>query len=123
MITVNFMILEKEWELRVLKSKPYKKKKSRKNSLGVTLGWKRRIDIHLKALTYNDTASREVITHELVHAYLGEMCLESCTEITVYDIEEFYCELMAKRGREILDLADKLLEYIKKHIVNGKIVL
>lgn len=116
MYTLNFKILNKSWHLRVLNPKPYDKKKKRKNSLGVTFSWKRRIDLHVEAIAFSEEAAKELIVHELYHAYKGEMCVHSATEITIDDVEEIDAELMAKRGRELLDLADTIYMAIAPNI-------
>lgn len=106
MVKINFEILNREWTLRVLNRKKYTKKNGN-DSVGITYGWKRRIDVGT-GVTHED------LCHELVHAYLAEMCMGSMNEISISDMEEFYAELMSKRGRELLDLADNLLEQIQR---------
>jgi hypothetical protein len=113
MITIKFEILNKEWVLRVLKRKKYNRTNGN-DSVAITDGWKRRIDIAPNGVDY------ETLVHELVHAYLVEMCVKTTNEITVSDLEEVYAELMAKRGRELLDLADKLMVQIE-HVLQAKI--
>lgn len=44
-----------------------------------------------------------------MHAYCYELCITSCTKIKADDWEEFFSELMSKYGRELLDLADKIM--------------
>jgi hypothetical protein len=82
--------------------------KNGNDSVAITTFHKRRIDLS----PYG--RDLETIVHELVHAYLHELCLHSTNEMTADDVEEVFCELMAKRGRELLDLADSL--YAKIHI-------
>lgn len=102
MIIVSFKLLDKDWKVRLLKRKKYTKKNG-KDSLAITYMYKRRIDIQIGGLDV------ETIIHELVHAYMHELCLGS-TDINVSDLEEVYCELMSKRGLELLTLADELYE-------------
>lgn len=113
MIIVNFKVLDKDWKLRVLKNRKFAKKNGAA-TLAVTEDWKRRIDV-----SYRGT-DLETIVHELVHAYLAEMGLSSASNIKVEDLEEIYAELMAKRGRELLDLADRLFVYIQSEIEKGE---
>lgn len=101
MIAVSFQVLGKEWLLRVLKKKKYAKKRG-KDSVAITIAYKRRIDVH------ESGTDVETIIHELVHAYFHELCLDSCQEISVGDLEEIYAEMMSKFGREILNLADAI---------------
>lgn len=116
MIKIDFKILSKKWQLRVLRGRKYNKKKERTGSLGITFGWKRRIDIHKKALTFDRISAIENIVHELTHAYLAESGVDSTTELSVFDLEEIFAEMLAKRGRELLDLADKIYDYALKEI-------
>ena len=109
MLTITFNILNKEWRLKLLKNKKHKKKNG-KDNVGVTKYWKREISIPVAG------ADLETIVHELNHAYRAEMCMGSTSEITVDDMEEICCELMAKRGRELLDLADELFEQVAKKL-------
>lgn len=101
-----FPILGKEWQLRILKKKKYNKKRG-KDSVATTIAYKRRIDIH------ESGTDLETLIHELVHAYLHELCLGSCTKLSAEDIEEFFAELMAKYGRELLELAEAV--YMEIH--------
>lgn len=104
MIKIKFLIMGKSWTIRLLKKKQFKKKNG--NGIGVTKGWKRVIDLHPGGFDL------ETVNHELSHAFRAEMCVDSMTEPTPADVEEFYAELIAKRGRELLDLGDELHKQI-----------
>jgi hypothetical protein len=97
----RFEVLGKPWTLRLMKRRKYKDKNG-KDSVAVTKAYKRQIDLSPFG------RDLETIVHELVHAYLHELCIGSTNEITADDLEEVFAELMAKRGRELLDLADQL---------------
>lgn len=64
--------------------------------------YKRRIVIHEKG------CSLDTIKHELVHAYTSEMCISSCDDITQDDYEEFFAELFAKYGEDMLLCSKKI---------------
>lgn len=96
----RFQVLGKNWTLRLMKRKKYREKNG--ETFAVTVFHKRRIDLA------PDGRDLETITHELVHAYIHELCIATTNEMTVDDMEEVFCELMARRGRELLDLADSL---------------
>jgi len=98
-LQLDFFILGKEWTLRVLSEK-YFRKKNGGAAAAVTKVHKRRIELRPKFL------DRETIVHELVHAYLYELCLHSTNDMSLADLEEIFAELMAKRGKELLDKAD-----------------
>lgn len=97
---INFEILGKKWTLRLLKRKRYFEKHGA-DSIALTKVHKRRIDL---APSGTDL---ETIIHELVHAYLTEICTHTAN-LDDEQLEEIFAELMAKRGREMLDLADRL---------------
>ena len=104
---IKFKILDKKWRIKLYPSKKYVKKHGY-DSLAVTIAYKRKIDVHA------DGFNTETIYHELIHAYLHEMCLSSTNEITKDDLEEIYSELFAKRGEEIIVLCANLMKSIKK---------
>lgn len=106
-VVLYFRIIGKPWRLRALSREAYDKKKIRAGSVAITYMHKRRIDLSPEGF------DKESILHELVHAYLSEICVHSAN-LTVDNLEEIFCELMSKRGREILDLADTLVSRLKK---------
>lgn len=106
-MTKSHKILGKTWTFRLLDKKAYKSKKSRRNSLAVTYFHKRRIDFSPSGVDI------ETVIHEIVHAYMYEMCLHSCNELTTADMGEVYAELLSKRGKELLALGDKVLRELK----------
>lgn len=100
----KFKVLGKSWILRLYNRRKYSRKNG-KDSVAITKFHVRRIDLSPKGVDL------ESITHELVHAYLYELCLHS-SNLRKRDLEEVFCELMAKRGMELLCLADQLYERI-----------
>lgn len=78
------------------------------DSQGVTTSDNRRIYIS------EEGASYETIVHELVHAYMAELCVSSTTRLTKNDLEEVYCELMSRHGKQLLRLARKLERVYKQ---------
>ena len=58
--------------------------------------------------------SRETIIHELVHCYLWELCLWSLrhkeSEAPIEEVEEAFCDMMAKYGKTLLGQADKIID-------------
>lgn len=100
MIKVKFRVIGKSWVLKVLDKKKYRKKNGR-DSVAITKLHKRQIELS------PDGIDLETVIHELVHAFLYELCVHSAT-LDEDNKEEIYAELMAKRGKELLGLADKL---------------
>lgn len=102
---VEFTILGKVWTMRILKRKKYNRKNGL-DSVAITHINKRRIDLGPGG------DDLETIIHELVHAYLTEICTKSAL-LDDEQLEEIFAELMSKRGREMLDLADDLFAKVK----------
>lgn len=111
-LQLDFFVLGKEWTLRVLSEK-YFKKKNGNAAAAVTKVHKRRIELRPKFLDH------ETIVHELVHAYLYELCIHSTNEMSLNDLEEVFAELMAKRGRELLDKAEWVADEIAAALQNN----
>lgn len=110
MIKVNFRVIKKPWTIQVVPKKDYRKKYG-KDSCAVTIMHKRKI-----VLNQSLGADLETIIHELVHAYKSELCVYS-SNLDEAAKEEFYCELISKRGKELLDLGDQLYNTIKVKLV------
>jgi hypothetical protein len=98
-------VLGKVWVIRLMKRKKYKKKNGG-DSRALVYFEKRRIDLSPRG------RELEIITHELVHAFLYEMCVDPHT-MTVDDLEEVYCDLMAKHGQTLLDTAKDIYSRIQ----------
>ncbi len=99
-LTVKFKVLGRAWRIRLLSKKRYKRKHG-KDSVAMCRGWKRIID--LSPLGFD----LETITHEVLHAYLYETCAKQTIE-SEDGLEEFFCEIIARRGYEILALTKRL---------------
>lgn len=102
---IKFKVLRQPWTLRLLDNAAYKKKNGR-DSVAITKMHKRRIDLSPRGFDL------ETIVHELLHAYSHELCVSSM-DVEKENLEEFYAELMAKRGYELLDLANGLYKKIQ----------
>lgn len=108
-IILHFAIIGKRWRMRILSREQYDKKKIRSGSVAITYVHKRRIDLSPEG------CDRETIIHELVHAYLYEMCIHSA-DLDADAVEEFFAELMAKRGQELLNLAETLFQNVSTKV-------
>ncbi len=104
---IKFTVLGKRWELRLMTDQEYYRKRHRWDTLAVTYTTKRRI--HFSP----DGLDRETIVHELLHAYLAEMCTYSAS-LDKDQLEEVFAELISKRGYELLQQADALHGHIKR---------
>ncbi len=103
---LKFKVLGRIWYMRILTKKVYKRKHG-KDSLAVTKCWKREVDLSPRGLDL------ETIVHELVHCFLYEMCCKGSIE-SEGGLEEFYSELLARRGYELLNLAKKLRQEVRE---------
>jgi len=99
-LKIRFKILGKVWILKLLPKKKFNDKYSAR-FLAVTEVDKRRIIAKLSGI------DKETLVHELVHAYIGELCIHSMT-LDHDNFEEFMAELVSKRGKEILVLGKHL---------------
>lgn len=104
---IKFKVIGKSWTLLTMDKKAYKKKRSHKNSVAVTKFHKRQIVLSPKG------KDLETITHEILHAALYECCVHSA-DLTTHALEEVFAELLAKRGYEILALADLLYSKVNR---------
>lgn len=55
---------------------------------------------------------RDVVIHELTHALKAETCTESAN-LTADQVEEMFCDLVAKHGDYIIRLGRKLFKELK----------
>lgn len=105
-------MLNKPWIAVILSNKKYDKK-YKDGSLASTEGWKRRLFFSKLGV------DRETVTHELVHAYLTEMCSDSC-KLNVSNLEEIYAELLSKRGYELLTLSESIFKQARNLLTKNK---
>lgn len=101
----TFKVLSKNWTIRLLDKTRYAKKHGT-DSLAITHVQKRRIDLSPKG------RDLDTITHELVHAYLSELCVHSC-DLDDENLEEIFAELLSRRGQEMLNLAKRLRDKVR----------
>lgn len=97
---MKLFILGKTWDVRTYRKSKFEKKHP--GTVGVCLAWKKQIRLLRKNL------SKETIAHELTHAYFDELCVGDPTRYKKKDMEEKYCELMAKFGDVLLKQVDEI---------------
>ena len=96
----HFDIMGKGWVMRVMPKSKFERKHG-KTPGAITHTSKRYVDVSSHELNL------ELVVHELVHAYLAEMAHWNADH-DESSLEEVFCDLMALRGREILELAERL---------------
>lgn len=108
MKSITFQILGNDWTLNSMSFKQFANKHGDNwDAQAITDADLKEIDLIPRGLT------RATIIHELVHAYLHEMCMGS-VDFDDDNLEEVFAELMSYRGEEILTLSTNLLKRIKK---------
>jgi hypothetical protein len=103
---IKFKVLGRKWKLILYTKEEFNKKRGNAH-VGETDVNKRRIYLR------PDGFDLETVIHELIHAYLGEMCLNS-SDLDGAAMEEICCEMFSKRGADILRMATKLYSQVKK---------
>lgn len=98
-------LLHKKWRVVVRSDKVHEERFPQTHAVAVLEDRK----IYIRKSSLN----METITHELVHALTYEL---SFTELQLDDdqVEEFFCELFAKYGRNLLQIADSVVKAYKK---------
>lgn len=107
----KFRVLGYWWTVRLLTKRQYHKRNG-KDSLACTKAWKRRIDLSPRGM------DKETLCHEVVHAFLSEKLIWGL-DLDAAHMEEVYCELLAKRGYEMLKLVDDL--FLRLKLLSAKI--
>jgi len=60
-----------------------------------------------------DHIKKNVIIHEVTHAFINSLCLGSCSNISLEDFEEIICELMEDHLMDINRISNEILTYLK----------
>lgn len=98
-------LLHKKWRIVVRSDKVHEEKFPETHAVAILED--RKIYVRRSSLTV------ETIAHELVHAMVYEL---SFTELQLDDdqVEEFYCELFAKYGRNLIQISESVVKHYKK---------
>ena len=98
-------LLHKKWRIVVRSDKVHSEKFP--NTHAVVILEDRKVYIRKSSL------NTETIIHELIHCMVHEL---SFTELQLDDdqVEEFYCELFAKYGRNLIQIAESIVKHYKK---------
>lgn len=74
-------------------------------------------DVNQKSISFvQERITRDVIEHEVTHAYFDKLCLRSCNEFDLRQMEEIIAEFIPKYGRDIIKTSKKLQKEVDKLI-------
>lgn len=110
---IAFNVMGKPWTLRLLSKSEFKKRHGSDGALAISNDLRKYIDLSPYGVDL------ETINHELVHAYVHELCLTSTNDLQFSDVEEIFAELISKRGEELLSLGKELSTKVNS-IINSK---
>jgi hypothetical protein len=102
-------VMGQKWEMHAMRDDDFAHHTGIKSAAGVTLGSTRDIVINL------DHVDRYTMVHELVHAYVFEMCVDS-NAITNEAMEEVMAEMFARHGKQIFKQAGEASEALRDYV-------
>lgn len=104
-LAYRFDVLGNEWTVYYCSKKYFCKKfpEDKVGTYALTVCDDRKIYLR------TDKMSRETIRHELGHAYIWDMGA-ACAALEPHQLEEIYCELVAKYGKRIHKQGDQIAE-------------
>lgn len=104
MLKVNIKGLE--WSCRKLRHKDYRNKHG-SSSLAVCVKGERKLDFDASEFRYS------TVLHEVVHAFMGSLCLHSTSDISMEDMEEIFAELIENHVEDIIETAKFIYKELK----------
>lgn len=105
-------ILGHTWTVHFMPEGQFRKKYGT-DCLGVTETGEKEIYLRIKQL------KREIVIHELAHAYLEELCTTP-SPLEVEQLEEIYCDMVGKYGDRLIRQAEVII--LAYQILTGKIL-
>lgn len=61
-----------------------------------------------------DYIKKNIIIHEVTHAFIGSLHLGSCHDISIEDFEEIICEMMEDHILDINRISNEILRFLKE---------
>jgi hypothetical protein len=104
--STRIVILDRKWKVTFHTPEEYLRKVADDSKAEIDYD-NRTLDVDLQYL------SHELIAHELTHSYAKERSINE-TEITLKQMEEFFCEVVGKHVKTINRQADILLRMGRK---------
>ena len=74
-----------------------------------------RVNRETREIIFKDShIKKNVVVHEVVHAFITGCHLGSCDDITLSDFEEIICEMMEDHLMDINTVSNKILKFLKE---------
>ena len=99
-----------EWTYELLSAEEYVKAHG-KGDLGLCIKDERKLVFILEEISYS------TIVHELTHAYMASICIDSCSDIDSHDLEEIFCEINGNHINDIVGQGKEILKNLNKEAV------
>ena len=69
---------------------------------------------HRQLVFRDDHIKKNIVVHELVHAFIAALHLGSCNDLSLEDFEEIICEMMEDHLLEINSMANKIMRHLEE---------
>ena len=71
------------------------------------------VDPSDRTITFRDDhIKKNIVVHEVVHAFIGSLHLASCNDLTLEDFEEIICEMMEDHLMDINKVSNEVLKFL-----------
>jgi len=107
---IEFLLKGDKWTLDIISHSKFAKLLEERNpeTLAYTEFHKRRI-----VATDKHILEESTIMHELVHAYVGHLCLDAATMLKPEVLEEIYCELFTYNYKAMISNLKEIKRKLK----------
>lgn len=106
----QFKIDKDVWTIQLLSKEEYE-------SL-IGLDSEAQTDINQRIISFHiDRITKDVIEHEMTHTYFEKLCLRSCDNFTIMQMEEIIAEFVPRYARDIIKSSTKLKKTIDKTLM------
>lgn len=105
--TPSFEVLGRKWKIVVCSEEEYAKE-NRPGTVAITDAESRCIKVLGQA-----NVSYSTVAHELVHAFIAELCLSSA-DLDNDNLEEIFAELFANRAEEMVKIGKRMFKKLKQ---------
>ena len=61
-----------------------------------------------------DHIKKNIVIHEVVHAFINSLHLGSCNDLSMEDFEEIICEMMEDHLLDINKISNEVLSFLKE---------